>query len=57
MKGTEIKDYEKLEMHLADMVKRIEKGSQYAKLAAVPVIYKKNNTVTTMTVCHRTAKK
>ena len=28
------------------MVKRVEKGSQCTKLAAVPVMYKKNSTVT-----------
>lgn len=44
-------------MHLTDMTKRIEKGSHYCKLSAVPVIYKKNNTVTTSTVVNRQPKK
>lgn len=34
------------------MVKRIQKASQYNKLAAVPVIYKKNNTTTTILTTH-----
>jgi hypothetical protein len=51
----QVRDYEKLQLHLADMVKRVEKGSHYSKLAAVPVIYKKNTTTTT--VVHKTHKK
>ena len=53
----DIKDYEKLQVHLEDMVKRVEKGTQYNKLVAVPVIYKKNNTVTRMTVTGKGSKK
>lgn len=49
MADGDIKNYEKLEFHLNDMVKRIEKGTNYNKLVAVPVIYRKNNTVTTVT--------
>ena len=51
--GPEIRNYDKLELHLADMAKRIEKGSHYAKLEAVPVIYRKNNTVTTRMITTR----
>jgi hypothetical protein len=38
------------------MVKRVEKGCQYGRLAAVPVIYRKNTTTTT-TIVHRAPKK
>jgi hypothetical protein len=44
-------------MHLNDMVKRVEKNSQHSKLVAVPVIYKKNTTTTTVTVNHKNPKK